>query len=295
MPVYVPAGLPAAVQARAEGLPVCEGPAPAASHPLRVLLLNLMPDKTSTELDFVRMLAPSPRVVELVLMKIAGQTYKHTPQEHMQAFYRDFEELSEQRYAGFIVTGTPVEHLPFEQVRYWAALQRIFNWTRRNVQASLYICWGSQAGLYHHYGVPKHPIAHKMFGIYRQTILVPSEPLFEGMGSSLLMPQSRHTEIRATDVARVPALQVVAASPVSGLAVVKAHGGRELFVTGHMEYAPERLDVEYRRDLSLHRPISRPVNYYRADDPEQAPVYSWRADALRFYGNWLEHYAAQPL
>lgn len=288
MSLYVPYNLPAIGTVRAEGLPVFGG-VPNGVKPLRILLLNLMPIKETTELDFIRMLAPEDEEVELILMKISGLTYKNTSEQHMNAFYRDFESLRDEYFDGFIVTGTPVEHLPFEEVRYWKQLEEIFEWVRSHVRSSLYICWGSQAGLYHYYGIPKYHIPQKMFGVYEQTILKREEALFTGMRSSLRMPQSRHTEIRRTDLDKVKDLTILAESPESGVAIVKARQ-REFFITGHLEYAIDTLHNEYFRDLGKGLPIQMPKNYYPDNDASHTPSFSWHNDALLFYHNWIKYY-----
>lgn len=294
MAIYLPQHLPAIETVRAEGLPVFGGRPGNGTHALRVLFLNLMPMKQTTELDFIRVLAPFEGAVELIPMKIAGQTYKHASPEYMNAFYRDFEALQDDCYDGLIVTGAPVEQMPFENVRYWPQLCRIFSWARKNVRSTLYICWGAQAGLFYHHGISKHPIPEKMFGIFPQQILAPQEKLFAGAGPSILMPQSRHTEVRETDIALKPELRVLARSEESGVAIVKTRGRNEIFVTGHLEYAALTLHNEYGRDRSRGLHILPPAHYYPSDNASLAPAFTWRADALRFYQNWLTHYVQPP-
>ena len=288
MSLYVPYDLPAIGTVRAEGLPVFGG-TPKGIKPLRILLLNLMPIKETTELDFIRMLALEEEDVELILMKISGQTYKHTSEQHMNAFYKDFESLRDEYFDGFIVTGTPVEHLSFEEVRYWKQLEEIFEWVRSNVRSSLYICWGSQAGLYHFYDIPKYSIPQKMFGVFEQKILKKEEALFTGMGDSFYMPQSRHTEIRRADLDKFKDLTILAESPESGVGIAQTRQ-REFFITGHLEYAVDTLNNEYVRDLGLGLPIQMPKNYYPDNDATHTPSFSWDKGALLFYHNWIKYY-----
>ena len=293
MPLIVPRGLPAAQTVRQEGTPVFESAAQAPACPLRVLLLNLMPQKPVTELDFVRALAPIGSTwLELIPMKISGQRYKTTPQEYVERFYTDFEQLAERPADGLIVTGAPIEHLPFEDVRYWPQLQQIFNWAERHVRATLFICWGAQAGLYHHYGVPKHALPQKMFGVFPQRV-VRTAPLLQGLGNPFAMPHSRHTEVRLTDVERTPGLSVLATSAESGPSIIEARGGRQLFITGHIEYAADTLHREYCRDLSRHLPIQPPQHYYaEPGNPRSAIRFSWQQAGLHLYRNWVEHYVS---
>ena len=290
MPLIVPHRLPAAQIVQQEGTQVYESPAQAPACPLRILFLNLMPQKQLTELDFVRVLAPIDSVwMELIPMKIAGQRYKTTPQEYVETFYTDFERLADRPADGLIVTGAPIEHLPFEEVRYWTALQQIFDWADRHVRSTLYICWGAQAGLYHHYGVPKFGLPQKKFGIFEQTVLTDA-PLLSGLSPTFCMPHSRHTEVRQSDLMQVPELTLLASSPESGPSIVEARGGRQLFVTGHTEYAADTLDREYRRDVGKGLPIELPQHYYVNDCPDQGIRFSWREAGLTLYRNWVEQY-----
>lgn len=290
MPLIVPRRLPAAQIVQQEGTQVPEPETHIPVCPLRILFLNLMPQKQLTELDFVRVLAPIGSVwMELIPMKIAGQRYKTTPQEYVEAFYTDFERLADRPADGLIVTGAPIEHLPFEEVRYWTALQQIFDWADRHVRSTLYICWGAQAGLYHHYGVPKYGLPQKKFGIFEQTVLRDA-PLLRNLGPTFCMPHSRHTEVRQSDLLQVPELTLLASSPESGPSIVEAHGGRQLFVTGHTEYAADTLDREYRRDLGKGLPIELPQHYYVDDDPDRGIRFSWREAGLTLYRNWVEQY-----
>lgn len=262
-------------------------------RPLRIVVLNLMPIKITTETDLVRVLSNTPLQLDLTFMKIKSHTSKNTPIEHMRAFYKDFEVLRSQKFDGMIITGAPVEHLDFSDVTYWDEMSEIFDWARTHVTSTLYICWAAQAGLFYHYGVPKYPLPAKMFGIFPQKPLLPSLPIFRGFDDVFQMPHSRHTEIRRADIEAVPELTIIAESEESGVSIVMAREGREFFITGHAEYSPLTLDTEYRRDLGKGLPIDKPRHYYRNDDPEQGPLVSWRAHANLLFTNWLNYYVYQ--
>ena len=262
-------------------------------RPLRIAVLNLMPLKITTETDLVRLLSNSPLQIELSFMKVRSHTSKNTPVEHMKAFYTDFEEMRHHKYDGFIITGAPVEHMDFEEVGYWEEMTEIFDWARHNVTSTLYICWAAQAGLYHHYGIPKYPLAKKMFGIFKHRVNNPELPLFRGFDDEFSIPHSRHTEVRREDMERCPELDILAESEESGVSVVMARGGREIFLTGHSEYSPLTLDTEYKRDLGKGLPIDMPKHYYRNDDPSQPPLVTWRAHANLLFNNWLNYYVYQ--
>lgn len=262
-------------------------------RPLRIVVLNLMPLKITTETDLIRLLSNSPLQLDIQFMKVKAHTSKNTPVEHMQAFYRDFEKMADEKFDGMIITGAPVEHLEYEQVNYWEEVSGIFDWARTHVTSTLYICWAAQAGLYHHYGVPKYALPEKMFGIFPQTPLCPSLPIFRGFDDVFYMPHSRHTELRREDILAVPELSIIAESPQSGVGMVMARGGREIFITGHSEYSPYTLDTEYKRDLGKGLPIKMPLNYYRNDDPSQPPLVTWRAHGNLLFQNWLNYYVYQ--
>jgi homoserine O-succinyltransferase len=261
--------------------------------PLRIAVLNLMPIKVTTETDLVRLLSNSPLQIELSFMKVKNHISKNTPLEHMQAFYTNFEEMRHNRYDGFIITGAPVEHLDFEQVGYWEEMKEIFEWARHNVTSTLYICWAAQAGLYHHYGIPKYPLEKKMFGIFKHRVYKSELPLFRGFDDEFAIPHSRHTEVRREDMERCPELDILAESEESGVSVVMARGGNEIFLTGHSEYSPLTLDTEYKRDLGKGLPIEMPKHYYRNDDPSQPPLVTWRGHANLLFNNWLNYYVCK--
>ena len=295
MPLTLPDRLPAINLLKEENIFVMDTSRATSQdiRPLRIVVLNLMPIKITTETDLVRVLSNTPLQLDLTLMKIKSHTSKNTPVEHMRAFYKDFELLRHQKFDGMIITGAPVEHLDYEAVTYWDELSDIFAWARTHVTSTLYICWAAQAGLYYHYGVPKHPLSAKMFGIFPQTPLQPSLPIFRGFDDVFQMPHSRHTEIRREDIEAVEDLTIIAESEESGVCMVMAREGREFFITGHAEYSPLTLDTEYRRDLAKGLPIAMPRHYYRNDDPDQGPLVSWRAHANLLFTNWLNYYVYQ--
>ncbi|MBB1530855.1 MAG: homoserine O-succinyltransferase [Prevotella sp.] len=262
-------------------------------RPLQIVVLNLMPLKITTETDLVRLLSNTPLQIEIHFMRLKSHTPKNTPVEHMQMFYKSFKELSLQKWDGMIVTGAPIELLPFEDVEYWEEIKTIFNWARTHVTSTLYICWAAQAGLYHFYNIPKHTLSEKKFGIFRQYPLIPDLPIFRGFDDSFMMPHSRHTEVRRSDIEKEPALQVIAESAESGVSMIMARGGREFFITGHLEYAPDTLDKEYKRDFGKRQDVAKPLHYYRDDDPTKGPVVSWRSHANLFFCNWINYYVYQ--
>ena len=262
-------------------------------RPLKIVILNLMPLKITTETDLVRLLSNTPLQLEVSFMKLRSHTPKNTPIEHMMMFYRDFAQMRYEKFDGMIITGAPVETLDFEDVTYWDEMTEIFTWSRTHVTSTLYICWSAQAGLYHHYGIPKYPLAKKMFGIFPQDILQPQLPIFRGFDDMFQMPHSRHTEIHREDVLANPDLTLLAESPDSGVSIVMARGGREFFVTGHLEYAPDTLDNEYQRDKDIRDDVDLPKNYYRDNDPAKGPLVTWRAHANLFYSNWVNYYVYQ--
>jgi homoserine O-succinyltransferase len=262
-------------------------------RPLKIVILNLMPIKVTTETDLIRLLSNTPLQLEISFMKLKSHTSKNTPIEHMKAFYRDFEKMRNERFDGMIVTGAPVEQMDFEQVNYWDEITDVFDWARTHVTSTLYICWAAQAGLYHFFGVPKYHLDHKMFGIFRHHVNVQGLPIFRGFDDEFFVPHSRHTEVRREDILKVKDLQLVAESDESGVYMCMARGGRDIFVTGHSEYSPLTLDSEYKRDLGKGLPIDMPRNYYRNDDPSQPPVVRWRGHANLLFANWLNYYVYQ--
>lgn len=295
MPLNLPDKLPAIELLKEENIFVIDASRATQQdiRPLRIVILNLMPLKITTETDLVRLLSNTPLQVEISFMKIKSHTSKNTPVEHMQAFYTDFDEMRNGKYDGMIITGAPVEQMEFEDVSYWKEITEIFDWARTHVTSTLYICWAAQAGLYHHYGVPKYGLNKKMFGIFRHQTLDPLHPIFRGFDDLFYVPHSRHTEIRKEDVLKVPELTLLSESEESGVHLVVARGGREFFVTGHSEYSPLTLDKEYRRDVKKGLPIGVPCNYYRNDDPDQGVLVTWRGHANLLFSNWLNYFVYQ--
>ncbi len=295
MPLRLPDKLPAIDILKRENIFVMDDTRAHTQdiRPLRIVILNLMPLKVTTETDLVRLLSNTPLQLEISFMKLQSHTPKNTPIEHMMMFYRSFESMKNEKFDGMIITGAPVEQLEFEEVGYWDEITQIFAWARTHVTSTLYICWAAQAGLYYHYGVPKYPLPKKMFGIFAQRALDISLPIFRGFDDVFMMPHSRHTEIHEADILAHPELQLVAESPESGVSMVMARGGREIFITGHLEYAPDTLDHEYRRDKDIRDDVDLPRNYYRDNDPEKGPLVTWRAHANLLYSNWINYYVYQ--
>lgn len=295
MPLNVQKNLPAVELLKQEQIFVMDSLRAATQdiRPLRLIVLNLMPLKITTETDIIRLLSNTPLQVEMNFMKITNHTHKHTSGEHMTVFYKSFDEIKGNYYDGMIVTGAPVERLPFEQVTYWEELTGIFDWARTHVTSTLYICWAAQAGLYRFYGVPKYSLPAKMFGVFRHTARKPYLPVFRGFDDEFFVPHSRHTEIRREDILNIPELTLLSESEESGVYMVMSRGGREFYVTGHSEYAPDTLHNEYIRDLKKGLPISIPRNYYHNNDPAQQPLTLWRSHANLLYTNWLNYYVYQ--
>lgn len=297
MPLNLPDKLPAIDILKEENIFVIDNSRASTQdiRPLKIVILNLMPIKITTETDLIRLLSNSPLQIEVSFMKLKSHTSKNTPIEHMKAFYRDFECMRNEKFDGMIITGAPVEHLEFEDVNYWDEIQDIFNWTRTHVTSTLYICWAAQAGLYHHYGIPKYPLDNKMFGIFEHHICegMSKLPIFRGFDDVFFVPHSRHTEVRRADIEKHPELTIISESDDSGVHIVMARGGREFYVTGHSEYSPYTLDTEYRRDLGKGLLIDMPKNYYRDNDLEKGPLVRWRSTANLLFSNWLNYYVYQ--
>jgi homoserine O-succinyltransferase len=295
MPLTLPDRLPAIDLLKEENIFVIDSSRASAQdiRPLRIAVLNLMPLKITTETDLIRLLSNTPLQLEISFMKVKGHTSKNTPIEHMQAFYRDFEVMRHEKFDGMIITGAPVEHLEYNEVTYWDEISEIFDWARTHVTSTLYICWAAQAGLFYHYGVPKYKLDKKMFGIFQQYPMDAKLPISRGFDDVFYMPHSRHTEIHREDILKNKELTLIAESPLSGVSMVMARGGREIFVTGHAEYSPYTLDTEYRRDLDKGLPIEKPVNYYKNDNPDEGPLVTWRAHGNLLFSNWLNYYVYQ--
>lgn len=295
MPLRLPDRLPAIELLKHENIFVMDD---SRAHmqdirPLKIVILNLMPLKITTETDLIRLLSNTPLQLEISFMKLKSHTPKNTPIEHMMMFYRDFESMRNEKFDGMIITGAPVEQLNFEDVTYWDEMTDIFAWARTHVTSTLYICWAAQAGMYYHYGIPKYPLTKKMFGIFPQHTLEPQLPIFRGFDDVFQMPHSRHTEVHREDILANPDLKLIAESPDSGVSIVMAREGREFFITGHLEYAPNTLDTEYRRDKDIRDDVDLPKHYYLNDDPEKGPLVTWRAHANLLYANWINYYVYQ--
>ena len=295
MPLRIPDRLPAIDILKQENIFVMDNTRAHTQdiRPLKIVILNLMPLKITTETDLIRLLSNTPLQLEVSFMKLKSHTPKNTPIEHMMMFYKDFDILRKQKFDGMIITGAPVEQFEFEDVKYWDELREIFEWVKTNVTSTLYICWAAQAGLYYHYGIPKYPLEKKMFGVFPQYPVNTRLPIFRGFDDVFYMPHSRHATTRKEDILKDPRLQVIAESPDSGVSIVMAREGREFFITGHLEYAPNTLDNEYRRDVGVRDDVELPRKYYRNDDPSQSPVVTWRAHANLFYSNWINYYVYQ--
>ena len=295
MPLRLPDKLPAINLLKKENIFVMDNTRATSQdiRPLRIVILNLMPLKITTETDLVRLLSNTPLQMEIYFMKLKSHTSKNTPIEHMMMFYKDFDVLAKEKFDGMIITGAPIEHLEFEEVEYWEEISKIFAWADTHVTSTMYICWAAQAGLFYHYGIPKYHLSKKMFGIFKQYTLQPQIPLFRGFDDNFSMPHSRHTEVRREVIDKHKELELVAESPESGVSIVMARGGRQIFVTGHMEYSPYTLDSEYHRDLGKRDDVEMPKNYYKDNDPHQAPLVTWRAHANLMFSNWINYYIYQ--
>ena len=295
MPLIIPKTLPAYDALYEENVFVMHRERALSQHirPLEILILNLMPTKIATETQIARLLANTPIQVHMTLLQTASHAATHVSAAHLEAFYKTFDEVKNDRYDGMIITGAPVEQMDFEEVTYWEEITEIFDWARTHVTSTLYICWAAQAGLYHHYGVPKYPLDQKMFGIFEHRVLEPFHSIFRGFDDCFYVPHSRHTEVRREDILKVPELTLLSESKDAGVYMAMARGGREFFVTGHSEYSPHTLDTEYRRDLGKGLPIEIPRNYYVDDDPDKGPLVRWRAHANLLFSNWLNYFVYQ--
>ncbi|MDD3654332.1 MAG: homoserine O-succinyltransferase [Desulfotomaculaceae bacterium] len=295
MPVKIPDNLPAAEVLNNENI-FLMGENRAFTQdirPLRIAVLNLMPLKSVTETQLLRLLSNTPLQLEIVLLHPETHTSKNTPEEHLANFYHTFTEIRQQRFDGMIITGAPVEQLEYEELSYWEELQEIMDWTRHNVYSTLHICVGAQAGLYHHYGVPKYPLDQKLFGVFTHTCNRRNVPLLRGFDDEFYVPHSRHSEIRREDIDKVDDLEILSESPEAGVYIVSSKDGRLIFVTGHSEYDALSLKTEYERDLKKGLKISVPRNYFPNDDPTKPPIVRWRSHANLLFTNWLNYHVYQ--
>ncbi|MCL1942989.1 MAG: homoserine O-succinyltransferase [Candidatus Azobacteroides sp.] len=295
MPLNLPEKIPAIEILKEENIFVIDSLKASKQdiRPLKIVILNLMPIKITTETDLIRLLSNTPLQIEIDFLKIKSHTSKNTPIEHMMTFYKDFDGIKTQKYDGMIITGAPVEQIPFEKVNYWNELTEIFDWARTHVTSTLYICWAAQAGLYHFYGIPKYPLGKKLSGCYKHTVNDIKNPIFRGFDDEFFVPHSRYTEIRKEDMQKVNELTILSESADAGVYMVTARNGREFFITGHSEYSPYTLDSEYRRDLKKGLPIDMPENYYRDNDPANKPLVQWRSHANLLFSNWLNYFVYQ--
>lgn len=263
-------------------------------RPLKIAIVNLMPTKIATETQLLRLLGNTPLQIEISLVHMEAHQSKNTGEEHLEKFYITSAEALNQKFDGMIITGAPVEQIPFEEVDYWSDLCKIMDYAEKNVFCTLYICWGAQAGLYHHYNIPKRPLEKKISGIFQNYKTTVAEPLLRGFDDLFPSPQSRHTEIRRSDIENNPNLTILAESEESGVLLVKSNNNRQIFMTGHLEYDTETLEMEYRRDLKKGLTnVEMPKHYFPNDDPTQRPISTWRSIAHLFYSNWLNYYVYQ--
>ena len=291
MPIKIPDNLPAYGTLTQENIFVMTEN--RALHqdirPLRIAILNIMPTKIVTETQILRLIGNSPLQVDVVLLHPRTYTSRNTPEEHLQNFYKTFDDVKEESFDGLIITGAPVEQLAFEDVDYWDELTDIMEWSRHHVFSTLFICWAAQAGLYHFYGVPKYQLEEKMFGVFKHNVMVRNVKLLRGFDDIFYAPHSRHTEIRRKDVEKMESLEILAESDDAGLYIVKSRDDRQIFVTGHSEYDPLSLKAEYDRDIAKGMDIKVPRHYYPDDDPNRQPVVTWRGHANLLFNNWLNY------
>lgn len=295
MPIKIPNNLPAVNILAKENIFVMNE-ARALSQdirPLKFVIVNLMPTKIETETQLLRLLSNTPLQMEVTLLKMDSYVSKNISEEHMENFYKTFNDIKDEKFDGLIITGAPVETLEFEKVDYWKELTEILEWSKKHVFSTLYICWGAQAGLYYHYGIKKYPLNEKLFGIYPLKLDDSNIGLFRGFDEIFYMPQSRHTEVKEEDINKIEELEILAKSPEAGVSIVRTKDKRRIFVTGHMEYDRMTLASEYERDVRLGKEISVPFNYYPEDDPKKTPLFKWRGHANLFFINWINHHVYQ--
>lgn len=295
MPIKIPNQLPATQTLTNENIFVITETRALTQdiRPLKILLLNLMPKKIVTETQLARLLGNTPLQVELELIHTSTHKSRNTPADHLLTFYKTFDDIKHQKYDGMIITGAPVEQLPFENVEYWEELCRIFEWSKTNVTSTLHICWGAQAGLYYHYGINKHLLDGKLFGIFPHKVERKSSILFRGFDDVFMIPHSRHTTVDRADIEAVPELKILASSEEAGVYAVATDRGRQIYLTGHAEYDAGTLREEYERDVSAGLPITVPCNYFPDDDPTKEPLVTWRGHAHLLFSNWLNYFVYQ--
>jgi homoserine O-succinyltransferase/O-acetyltransferase len=295
MPINIPDNLPSSNILKKENVFVIPETQAIQQdiRPLKIVILNIMPVKITTETHLLRLLANTPLQIEVTFLRTASHDSKNTPREHLETFYKTFQDIKKQKFDGMIITGAPVEHLEFEAVNYWEELKEIMDWTLHNVTSTLFICWAAQAGLYHFFNVPKYPMKGKMFGIFKHTVNNRKVPIVRGFDDVFLAPHSRHTEIKEKDIVKHKSLEIISQSEEAGIYIVMNRNGRQIFVTGHSEYDPLTLKQEYERDLSKGLKIRLPKNYFPDDNPNEFPMVRWRSHANLLYTNWLNYYVYQ--
>ena len=295
MPIKIPNLLPATQTLHEENIFVITETRAVTQdiRPLRILMLNLMPKKIETETQIARLIGNTPLQVELELLQTATHKSTHTAPEHMLSFYKVFDDIKNEKFDGMIITGAPVEHMPFEEVEYWQELCEIMEWSKTHVHSTFHICWGAQAGLYYHFGVGKQPLPEKMFGVFPHTRDYERSILLRGFDEIFMVPHSRHTTVERAEIEKVPELRILASSDEAGVYAIATKNGRQIFITGHSEYDALTLEKEYKRDVAAGKPIAVPKNYYPGDDPEKKPIVSWRSHANLLYSNWLNYFVYQ--
>lgn len=295
MPIKVPNDLPAVKTLAEENIFVMTDTRAITQdiRPLKILMLNLMPKKTETETQLSRLLGNSPLQVEFELIHTKSHIPKHTPKEYLLAFYKTFDDIKHKKYDGFIITGAPVEKLPFEEVSYWEELCEIMEWSKTHVTSTFHICWGAQAGLYYHYGIQKYDLPEKLFGIYKHTADYKHSILLRGFDDEFLVPHSRYTSVAREDIEKVPGLKILASSPEAGVYITSSENGKQIFVTGHSEYDTNTLKNEYLRDKEAGLDTKPPRNYFPDGDITKSPQNTWRSHANLLYSNWLNYFVYQ--
>ena len=295
MPIKIPNDLPAVKTLNDENIFVMTETRAITQdiRPLKILLLNLMPKKIETETQLSRLLGNSPLQVDLEFIHTKSHKSKNTSAEHLFAFYKTFDDVKHRTFDGMIITGAPVENMPFEEVEYWEELCEIMEWTKTHVHSTFHICWGAQAGLYYHYGIKKYPLDKKMFGIFPHKVDYKKSILFRGFDDVFMVPHSRHTEVKAEDIKQVKELKILSTSEEAGVYAVSTKRGKQIFITGHSEYDRDTLANEYFRDVNENKPIEIPKNYFPDDNPKKSPVVTWRSHANLLYSNWLNYFVYQ--
>ena len=295
MPIRIPNDLPAVKVLTDENIFVMTEKRAITQdiRPLKILLLNLMPKKIETETQFSRLLGNTPLQVELELIHTKSHLSKNVSQEHLLSFYKTFDDVCDRNFDGMIITGAPVEQMPFEEVEYWEELCRIMEWSKTHVHSTFHICWGAQAGLYYHFGVDKVPLEKKMFGVFPHEVAYKRSILFRGFDDRFMVPHSRHTGLDMDKLKKTKELKILAASEEAGVFAISTKNGKQIFITGHPEYDPHTLKNEYDRDVAAGKPIEIPKNYFPGDDPKKEPLVSWRSHANLLYSNWLNYFVYQ--